>query len=141
MLECLSLIEASHCSRWESYLPSGAKTHKPRPQEVVEGNPLKLSRVDGEPRVVNLTGGTHHDGDMLRVGDWRQLKDPADHQARHIILANLRRAAPDRTCLLCSYNMASRHDCPISVDKTVKTHCKTCCLELCGPSHESINSM
>lgn len=37
----LSLIEASHCSQWESYPPPGAKKHEPRTQEVLEGDPLE----------------------------------------------------------------------------------------------------
>ncbi len=76
--------------------PSGGYDHW---RKYAEGKPIDQSQIDGVHRVVNLTGGNLHDGDMLRVGDWTVLEDPTNHQARQVILANIRRAAPDRACL------------------------------------------
>ena len=106
-------------------------------RNYAEGKILDRSRIDGVPRVVNLTGNylsNRHDGDMLRVGDWARLEDPAEHQARQVILANIRRADPDRACVLCSYHLASKHSCslPMTVPGTVN-HCKDCCRELTQP--------
>ena len=89
-----------------------------------EGKPLKLSRIDRKPRIVNLTGSLHTPNDMLRVGDWDKLEDPEGHQLRHILLAKIRRDSPDRVCQLCSYNLSASHHCSSS---SKKTHCEECC--------------
>ena len=86
-----------------------------------EGNILNKSRVDGKPRVVNVDVEDGKD-DMLRVGVWTKLADPHEHQARHVLLASLRRAAPDRVCKVCSYNL--QHNCALS---THTRHCDKCC--------------
>ena len=74
-------------------------------------------------------GGNRHDGDMLRVGDWSKLDDPAEHQARQVVLANIRRANPDRACVLCSYHLASKHSCSLQTKEEIVNHCKDCCKE------------
>lgn len=60
--------------------------------------------------------------DMLRVGIWDKLDDPSSYQQRHILIASLRRSAPDRVCQMCSYMI--QHSCPLS---TNTKHCAKCC--------------
>ena len=93
-------------------------------KEGAEGKPLKLSREDKKPRVINLIGDKNGPNNMLRVGDWDKLEDPEGHQLRHILLAKIRRDSPDRVCQLCSYNLSASHHCSSS---SKKTHCEECC--------------
>ena len=86
-----------------------------------EGNIIRMSCIDGKPRVVNVDVEDGKD-DMLRVGDWTKLEDPTSHQARHVLIASLRRAAPDRVCQACSYML--QHSCPLP---TNTKHCAQCC--------------
>ena len=108
-------------------------------RKYAEGDLIDQSRIDGVPRVVNLTGnylalgGNRHNGDMLRVGDWSKLEDPAEHQARQVVLANIRRANPDRACVLCFYHLASKHSCSLQTKEEIVNHCKDCCRELTQP--------
>ena len=85
---------------------------------------LKKSQVDGKPRVVNVNADKHRD-DMLRVGIWTKLDDPSEHQRRHVLIASLRRSAPDRVCQVCSYML--QHSCS---KHTGTKHCTTCCDEV-----------
>ena len=78
-----------------------------------------MSAKDDKPCITNT-----NDGKKLRVGAWDSLDDPAYHKARHVILANLRKAAPERVCTLCSYSLL--HDCP-NYEFGVMLHCKDCC--------------
>ena len=84
-----------------------------------EGQTVKRSTIDGKPRVVNLDGP-----DMLRVGDWGRLEDPYKHQVRHMHLAKIRRAEPDRACEFCSYLLG--HKCDLYAPAV--SHCGECCL-------------
>ena len=84
---------------------------------------LKKSRDDGKPRVVNVNADPCRD-DMLRVGVWDKLEDPTEYQRRHILIASLRRAAPDRVCQMCSYVL--QHSCTLS-NHTGIMHCAKCC--------------
>lgn len=83
---------------------------------------INQSDRDGKPRITNISDG--HLSRKLRVGVWSQLDDPAGHEARHVVLANLRKAAPDRVCRLCSYNIL--HNCSLT-DFGAAQHCKDCC--------------
>ena len=87
-----------------------------------EGETLKQSMIDGRPRVINL-----HEPDMLRVGDWGRLEDPYKHQYRHMHLARIRRAEPDRVCVFCNYSLG--HKCDLYCPATV-THCSECCVHM-----------
>ena len=90
-------------------------------EEYAEKIPFDRTLEDDKPRVVNLAGGSHEVYcDMLRIGNWDKLDNPSDHQARHVLLANIRRTAPDRFCESCSYEI--QHSCPLS---TVQKHCVT----------------
>ena len=84
-----------------------------------EGETIKRSTIDGQPRVVNLDGP-----DMLRVGDWGRLEDPYRHQYRHMHLAKIRRAEPDRVCHFCGYLLG--HKCDLY--SPAVTHCADCCV-------------
>ena len=84
-----------------------------------EGDIIDLSMIDGRPRVVNLDGP-----EMLRVGDWGSLEDPYKHQVRHMHLAKIRRAEPDRACHWCAYSLG--HKCDLY--RPSLTHCNECCL-------------
>ena len=84
-----------------------------------EGNTIKQSTIDGQPRVVNLDGP-----DMLRVGDWGRLEEPYKHQVRHVYLAKIRRAEPDRACVFCGCLLG--HKCDLYAP--AMTHCGECCL-------------
>ena len=84
-----------------------------------EGDIIDLSMIDGRPRVVNLDGP-----EMLRVGDWGSLEDPYKHQVRHMHLAKIRRAEPDRACHWCSYSLG--HKCDLY--RPSPPHCVDCCL-------------
>jgi len=86
------------------------------------GHIINQSDRDGKPRITNVSDG--HLSRKLRVGVWSQLDDPAGHEARHVVLANLRKAAPDRVCQLCSYNLL--HNCSLT-DFGATQHCKECC--------------
>ena len=98
-------------------------------EERAEENPFNTTLEDNKPRVVNISGGLHeHTCDMLRIRAWDHLEDPRGHQARHVLLANIRREAPDRVCSLCSYNLISNHKC--SLKNTIAKHCDDCCKEL-----------
>ena len=68
--------------------------------------------------------------DMLRIEDWDQLEDPRGHQTRHVLLANIRREAPDRVCGLCSYSLITNHVCTLSIKNSVAKHCDDCCQKL-----------
>ena len=87
-----------------------------------EGETLKQSMIDGRPRVINL-----HEPDMLRVGDWGRLEEPYIHQYRHMHLARIRRAEPDRFCVFCNYSLG--HKCDLYCPATV-THCSECCVHM-----------
>ena len=78
-----------------------------------------MSAKDGKPRITNT-----NDGKKLQVGAWDSLNDPAYHKARHVILANLQKAAPERVCMLCYYSLL--HDCP-NYEFGIMLHCKDCC--------------
>ena len=97
-------------------------------RQYCEEKPWLSSWEDNKPRVVNLLHD--HCCDMLRLGDWDQLEDPRGHQARHILLANIRRTAPDRVCSLCSYNLITNHKCSLSSKNTIAKHCDDCCKQL-----------
>ena len=86
-----------------------------------ESQLLTKSQRDGKPRVINVE---IEDGknDMLRIGVWDSLPDADDYSDRHVHLATLRRAAPDRVCQACYYMI--QHSCPLS---TVQKHCVSCC--------------
>ena len=86
-----------------------------------ESQLLTKSQRDGKPRVINVE---IEDGknDMLRIGIWDSLPDADDYSDRHVHLATLRRAAPDRVCQACYYMI--QHSCPLS---TVQKHCVSCC--------------
>ena len=84
-----------------------------------EGETIKRSTIDGQPRVVNLDGP-----DMLRVGDWGRLEDPYRHQYRHMHLAKIRRAEPDRVFHFCGYLLG--HKCDLY--SPAVTHCADCCV-------------
>ena len=84
---------------------------------------LKKSQTDGKPRVVNVNVDKDRD-DMLRVGVWTKLPDPSDYQRRHVLIASLRRVAPDRVCQVCFYML--QHSCPLAKHTATK-HCATCC--------------
>ena len=93
-----------------------------------EGESLKQSHIDGLPRVVNLGG---QNDDMLRVGNWAGLKDPAQHQARHVYLAKIRRYEADlnstvRVCNFCSYYLGHRCD----LFYPAVAHCNECCTQM-----------
>jgi len=83
---------------------------------------INQSDRDGKPRITNISDG--HLSRKLRVGVWSHLDDPAGHEARHVVLANLRKAAPERVCRLCSYNLL--HNCSLT-DFGAAQHCKECC--------------
>ena len=83
---------------------------------------LNKSRKDGKPRVVNINVDNRRD-DMLRVGVWNKLDDPSKYQQRHILIASLCRAAPNRACQMCSYIL--QHSC--SYKHTSIVHCANCC--------------
>jgi len=83
---------------------------------------INQSNRDGKPRITNISEG--HLSRKLRVGVWSHLDDPAGHEARHVVLANLRKAAPDRVCQLCSYNLL--HNCSLT-DFGATQHCSECC--------------
>jgi len=83
---------------------------------------INQSDRDGKPRITNISEG--HLSRKLRVGVWSHLDDPAGHEARHVVLANLRKAAPDRVCQLCSYNLL--HNCSLT-DFGATQHCSECC--------------
>ena len=92
-------------------------------EKYAEKIPFDRTLEDDKPRVVNLAGGSHDAHcDMLRIGNWDKLDDPSSHQARHVLLANIRRTDPDRFCESCSYEI--QHSCPLS---TVQKHCVLCC--------------
>ena len=82
---------------------------------------LNKSQQDGKPRVINVNDEDGKD-DMLRVGVWTTLPDACEYSDRHVHLATLRRAAPDRICEACYYMI--QHSCPLS---TVQKHCASCC--------------
>ena len=87
-----------------------------------EGDIVDRSMIDDQPRVVNLN---HPDmPDMLRVGDWGSLDDPFKHQVRHMHLAKIRLAHPDRVCHWCGYSLG--HKCDLY--HPAVTHCSECCL-------------
>ena len=93
-----------------------------------EGETLKKSHTDGLPRVINLDG---QNDDMLRVGNWAGLVDPARHQTRHVHLAQIRRheskmRSIDRVCNYCSYELG--HKCDLHYPAVV--HCKECCIRI-----------
>ena len=100
-------------------------------EKFAEEKPFKTTWEDGKPRVVNVNHVGGHD-DMLRIGDWDQLEDPKGHQARHVLLANIRREAPDRVCDVCSYNLFTNHPCSDSIknQRDVANHCDDCCQKL-----------
>ena len=83
---------------------------------------INQSDRDGKPRITNISDG--HLSRKLRVGVWSHLDDPAGHEARHVVLANLRKAAPEKVCRLCSYNLL--HNCSLT-DFGAAQHCKECC--------------
>merc|ERR1740128_1504242 len=83
---------------------------------------INQSNRDGKPRITNISEG--HLSRKLRVGVWSHLDDPAGHEARHVVLANLCKAAPEKVCRLCSYNLL--HNCSLS-DFGAAQHCKECC--------------
>jgi len=83
---------------------------------------INQSNRDGKPRITNISEG--HLSRKLRVGVWSHLDDPAGHEARHVVLANLRKAAPDRVCRLCSYYLL--HNCSLTDFGGIQ-HCKECC--------------
>ena len=83
------------------------------------GRILDQCDTDGKPRSTN-----NKDGRMLRAGLWHNIEDPAGHEVRHVVLANLRKAAPDRVCQLCLYQLS--HTCSLS-DFGVMKHCQECC--------------
>ena len=87
------------------------------------GKIIQQSVRDGKPRITNTFNGVS--SNMARVGNWDHLDDPLDHEARHAVLANLRKADPDRVCQLCSYLL--RHKCVLTDDYGVLQHCKDCC--------------
>ena len=88
------------------------------------GKIIYQSVMDGKPRVTNITDGRSHL--KAKVGVWDHLDDQAlaDHEARHSILADLRRRDPDRVCPLCSYLL--RHTCSLT-ELGAMQHCKECC--------------
>jgi len=96
-------------------------------EKFAEEKPFKTTWEDGKPRVVNVSHVGGND-DMLRIGDWDQLEDPKGHQARHVLLANIRRESPDRVCPLCSYNLSTNHVCSPSIknQNDVANHCDDC---------------
>ena len=96
-----------------------ASTHYWSQTAEYNGKIINQSEKDGKPRVTNIS-----DDRKLRVGLWRHLDDPHDHEARHLVLANLRKAAPDRVCPRCSYNL--KHNCMYS---QACGECQECCDE------------
>ena len=92
------------------------------PAAEYDGHIISLSWNDGRPRITNIDGGPLKGGGKLRLGDWSDLEDPAGHEALHIILANIRKSAPDRVCPSCSYLLV--HNCP---DFKGQKHCEECC--------------
>ena len=86
-----------------------------------ESQLLTKSQRDGKPRVINVKV-VDGKNDMLRIGVWTSLPDASDYSDRHVHLATLRRAAPDRVCQACYYMV--QHSCPLS---TVQKHCASCC--------------
>ena len=92
------------------------------PAAEYNGRIIFLSHNDGRPRITNIDGGPVRGKGKLKVGDWSNLADPASHETRHIILANIRRSAPDRVCPNCSYLLT--HSCP---DSKGQKHCEECC--------------
>jgi len=83
---------------------------------------INQSDRDGKPRITNISEG--HLSRKLRVGVWSHLDDPAGHEARHVVLANLRKAAPEKVCRLCSYNLL--HNCSLT-EFGAAQHCSECC--------------
>ena len=73
--------------------------------------------------VVNINVAARRD-DMLRVGVWDKLDDPSKYLQRHIHIASLRRAAPNRMCQMCSYIL--QHSCSL-YKNTGMVHCINCC--------------
>ena len=101
--------------------------------KYAEEKPFKLNDIDGKPRILNLVRGCHEDSsDMLRLGDWYNLDDPKSHQARHVLLALIRREAPDRACGICAYNLVNnhQHNCSLLIKDSVSKHCDECCQKL-----------
>ena len=99
-----------------------------------EGESLKESHIDGLPRVINLGG---QNDDMLRVGNWAGLADPAQHQTRHVYLAKIRRYEADlrstvRVCNFCSYYLGHRCD----LFYPAVAHCKECCTQMQSVNRE-----
>lgn len=87
-----------------------------------KGRIIFLSLKDGQPRVTNLVDAPGKGGGKLCVGDWSNLEDPVDHEARHIIIADIRKVAPHKVCHTCSYLLS--HVCP---DFRGHEHCAECC--------------
>ena len=113
---------------WEDQNPSQDPHYwLDRCENAKEGETLKLSHIDGQPRVINL-----EDDVMLRTGDWGGLTDPAKHQTQHVLLAQIRRteyrkkSSEDRVCNLCSYSLS--HRCNLYYPATV--HCYDCCVKM-----------
>ena len=140
----VGVTETSHAAKlkvpergdlfWEDQNPSQDPHYWLDRCEAKEGETLKLSHIDGQPRVINLL---HHplqgsrDDQMLRVGNWGGLTDPARHQAQHVLLARIRReesdfGSKDRVCNLCSYLLG--HRCDLYYPAMV--HCKECCVRM-----------
>ena len=140
----VGVTETSHAAKlrvpergdlfWEDQNPSQDPHYWLDRCEAKEGETLKLSHIDGQPRVINLL---HHplqdsrDDQMLRVGNWGGLRDPARHQAQHVLLARIRReeldfGSKDRVCNLCSYSLG--HRCDLYYPAMV--HCKECCVRM-----------
>jgi len=77
---------------------------------------------DKKPRITNISDGIS--SNKVRVGVW-DPHDEANDEARHAVLADLRKADPDRVCQLCSYLLC--HKCSLTDNFAVMQHCKDCC--------------
>ena len=84
------------------------------------GRIIYQSNKDGKPRITNIKGGR-----KLRVGIWSDLDDPVAHERRHVVLANLRQADPDRVCPSFFYHPLQQHTCVLTSE--YGEHCKECC--------------
>jgi len=90
------------------------------PSAEMRGRIIYQSNKDGKPRITNIKGGR-----KLRVGIWSDLDDPVAHERRHVVLANLRQAAPERLCTSCFYHPLQQHTCVLTTE--YGEHCQDCC--------------